>query len=167
MNSIEFEHIANAVRPQVTAICRRFLSVTGRETEPDDIVQETMLRLWKMGERLDCVEDHAAFAVMIAKNICIDYHRRQHNIMESVEGVEITADESSDQRIIAGDAAELIEITINRLPATQRRMLLMRSEGMSFDEIAAACGATRTSVKTMISAARRKMLEQIKGRKRL
>ncbi|MDO4160449.1 MAG: RNA polymerase sigma factor [Prevotellaceae bacterium] len=165
MNNIEFEYIANAVRPRLIAICHRFLSATGGVTEPEDIVQETMLRLWKMGEHLDSVDDYTALAVMIAKNICIDHYRRQHSRIEPVEGVEITSTESSDHRIIAGDTARLIDRAIGRLPVTQRRMLLMRSEGMSLDEIAEACGATRASVKTMISAARRKMLEQLEGRK--
>ena len=69
----------------------------------------------------------------------------------------------SDQTIIGEDTQRRLNRAMDRLPSTQRRMLLLRSEGKSLDEIAEICGANKTSTKTMISAARRSLLKMIKS----
>ena len=53
----------------------------------------------------------------------------------------------------------IIQLALSQLPATQRRMLEMRAEGMNLDEISTICNTTKQSTKTMISAARRAVLE--------
>ncbi|MDO4163587.1 MAG: sigma-70 family RNA polymerase sigma factor [Bacteroides sp.] len=164
MNDVEFETIARALRPRLMALCRRFFSAVGGETEAEDIVQETMLRLWRMREQLGQY-DPEALAVKIAKNLCVDHYRRSRDMMATIDGtMNLPAAETADREVIAADTERWIEQAMRRLPAMQRRVLRMRSEGMDLDEIAAACGIARNSVKTFISAARRKLLEQINGR---
>ena len=52
MEETEFEHIAQEMRPRLTAHCQRYLSAGTLAEEADDIVQETLVKLWKMRERL-------------------------------------------------------------------------------------------------------------------
>ena len=68
----------------------------------------------------------------------------------------------TDQPLITSDTEAWILNALNRLPASQRRMLTMRSEGMTLDEISTLCNTTKQSTKSMISAARRFMLELLK-----
>ena len=74
----------------------------------------------------------------------------------------VEADNHTDQTIIEHEAERRLFKALDRLPATQRRMLLMRSEGMTMAEIAAACNVTTTSTKTMVCVARKKMMELLK-----
>ena len=54
---------------------------------------------------------------------------------------------------------------MEKLSGKQRRMLIMRSEGMTIEEIATACGTTPASAKTMICVARKQLLTTISKRR--
>ena len=142
------------MRPRLTAHCQRYLSAGTLAEEADDIVQETLVKLWKMREKLSEYQSIEALGMTIARNLCIDHLRRNKAQTASLEQMKhpaeiCTATERTDQTIIGED--------------TQRRMLLLRSEGKSLDEIAEICGANKTSTKTMISAARRSLLKMMKS----
>ena len=168
MEETEFEHIAQEMRPRLTAHCQRYLSAGPLAEEADDIVQETLVKLWKMRERLSEYQSIEALGMTIAKNLCIDHLRRNKAQTASLEQMKhpadiCTATERTDQTIIGEDTQRRLNRAMDRLPDTQRRMLLLRSEGKSLDEIAEICGANKTSTKTMISAARRSLLKMMKS----
>ena len=72
-----FEQIAITIRPRLLELCERFLTMRQLPEEAEDMVQETLFRLWQMRERLDDYASPEALAVTIAKNVCIDLLRRQ------------------------------------------------------------------------------------------
>lgn len=168
MEEIEFEHIAAEMRPKLTAHCHRYIDASSLAIDADDIVQETLVRLWKMRDKLFQYQSIEALAMTIARNLSIDYLRRDHQRTESLD-LDATSNSSpvnrtastvaSDQSLIGEDTQRQLEQALDKLPSTQRRMLMMRSEGMSLDGIAAICGANKASTKTMISAARRTLLK--------
>lgn len=175
MEEIEFEHIAAEMRPKLTAHCHRYIDASPLAIDAEDIVQETLMRLWKMRDKLFQYQSIEALAMTIAKNLSIDYLRRDHQRAESLD-LDATSNSSStinravstmasDQALIGEDTQRRLEQALSKLPSTQRRMLMMRSEGMSLEEIAATCGANKTSTKTMISAARRTLLKYITNKK--
>ncbi|MQN12797.1 RNA polymerase sigma factor [Prevotella copri] len=163
MEETEFEHIAQEMRPRLTAHCQRYLSAGTLAEEADDIVQETLVH-----ERLSEYQSIEALGMTIARNLCIDHLRRNKAQTASLEQMKhpaeiCTATERTDQAIIGEDTQRRLNRAMDRLPDTQRRMLLLRSEGKSLDEIAEICGANKTSTKTMISAARRSLLKMMKS----
>ena len=79
--------------------------------------------------------------------------------LEPLEGTDIQDFRKADQNLITQDMETIIQLALSQLPATQRRMLEMRAEGMNLDEISTICNTTKQSTKTMISAARRAVLE--------
>ena len=166
MEQQEFRHIITTIRPGLLSLCQRFFDKQHVACDAEDAVQETLLRLWQMCDRLESYQSPEALAVMIAKNVCIDMLR--HSGLHPVPlGVHADAESSAqaDQQTIANDVEQAVMKALSHLPATQRRMLLMRSEGMSMAEIAEACGATEASTKTMICSARKKMMEILKIRR--
>ncbi len=167
MEEIEFEHIVAEMRPKLTAHCQRYIQACSLAIDAEDIVQETLMRLWKMRNNLLQYQSVEALAMTIARNLSIDYLRRDHQRTESLDldetslspAIRAVSAITSDQAIIGEDVQRRLEQALNKLPTTQRRMLMMRSEGMSLEEISATCGANKTSTKTMISAARRTLLK--------
>lgn len=162
MDNKEFEQMAMALRSRLTELCGRFLSSAHVAEEPEDLVQETLIRLWRMGERMDAYRSVEALAIMVAKNVCIDCLRQSRKTLAVADGMAI-ASEEADHSLLAGDMERMIDRAFSHLPPTQQRMLRWRSEGFGLDEIAALCGTSKASVKTLISAARRGMLKQMKG----
>lgn len=164
MDNIELENFVIRIRPKLLSICRRFLSTTQLVEEPEDMVQETLLKLWRMRKKIGEYRSPEALAMMVAKNVCIDCqrHSRQH-VASTDDNIRVADDERADSRAEGNNMQQLIEQAMARLPRTQQRMLRMRSEGMELDEIAAICNTTRASAKTLISAARRNLTQQLKG----
>lgn len=154
-----FEQLANDVRPRLIKLCERFLAEQQMVEEAEDIVQDALFRLWQMGEQLDSYKSLEALAVTITKNVCVDHMRHQRMRLEPLEGTDIQDFRKADQNLITQDMETIIQLALSQLPATQRRMLEMRAEGMNLDEISTICNTTKQSTKTMISAARRTVLE--------
>lgn len=163
MNDTEFEHIVERLRERLESAagdmahrCR--LS----EADAEDAVQEALVRLWRMGGRLDGYRSVEALAVTIVKNVCIDMSRHAAPPAVGLDGVHIATDSTADSSLAAESVGSVVDGMIGRLPATQQRLLRMRGEGMSLDEIAAVCRMPKTSVKTLIARARRELLARYK-----
>jgi len=163
MEQQEFQHIAATLRPRLLKLCTHFFDSQELAYEAEDAVQETLLRLWQHREKMEIYQSPEALAMLIAKNVCIDIMRRGATWHDKLdECLYVEADNHTDQTIIEHEAERRLFKALDRLPATQRRMLLMRSEGMTMAEIAAACNVTTTSTKTMVCVARKKMMELLK-----
>ncbi|MBQ7181910.1 MAG: sigma-70 family RNA polymerase sigma factor [Bacteroidaceae bacterium] len=166
MESYDFQYIAASLRPRLVKLCAQFFDSQELAYEAEDAVQETLLRLWQMRERLGAYQKPEALAMLIAKNVCIDIlklSKEQHEPLDEIAYV--ISSVQADQAVITHDTERLINNALAKLPTTQRRMLMMRSEGMSMAEIAAACGTTPASAKSMICAARKRMMEWLKIRR--
>lgn len=166
MEQQDFQHIATSLRPQLLKLCAHFFDSQELAYEAEDAVQETILRLWQQREKIDDHQKPEALAMLIAKNVCIDILKRGgtlHNRLD--EYLYVEAETHTDQTLIEHDVEKHLVNALDRLPTTQRRMLLMRSEGMSMAEIASACNTTTASTKTMICAARKKMMKLLKIRR--
>lgn len=165
MESNDFQHIATAVRPLLMNRCRSFFKKQEMACDAEDAVQEALMRLWQMKERLNDYQRPEALAMLIAKNVCINMLRAGKK-KESIDAADHCIGNSwADQELNIHDTERLIHIAFAKLPTTQRRMLMMRSEGMSMAEIAAACGTTPQSAKTMICNARKVMMDLLKIRR--
>lgn len=163
----DFQHIAISIRPKLVSLCRSFFDRQELACDADDAVQETLLRLWQMRDKLSEYRSLEALAVRIAKNVCIDILKQagtRHDILN--DGFTIYAPLQADHQVIADDVEKMVSRAMARLSNTERRMLTMRSEGMSMDEIAAACGATPGSVKTMICVARKQLITTLNIRRK-
>ena len=163
MESQDFQHIATTVRPKLMNLCRSFFDRQELAYDAEDAVQETLMRLWQMRDRIGDYRKPEALAMLIAKNVCIDIlklNKEQHELLD--ETYKVIGEAQADQSVITHDTERLISNALAKLPTTQRRMLMMRSEGMSMAEIAAACSATPASAKTMICTARKRMMELLK-----
>lgn len=162
MDSRLFEETVNEIRPQLVELCERFIVKKKIPIEAEDAVQETLFRLWQIRHRLDDYDSIPALAITIAKNVCIDILRRQHTKVIRLRQIDMEDSQQADQRVITHDTCALINQALDELPFTKRRMIEMRSEGLSLDEISNICNTTKQSTKTMISSARRFLLEKLR-----
>ena len=73
MTTDEFKQQAEELRLQLISVAQKYL---GNTDEAEDIVQDTMVKLWLMREQLK--SPISAFACMVTRNLCIDCLRRKH-----------------------------------------------------------------------------------------
>ena len=81
MNSSDFEHIAQSVRPHLVKIGRKFF---GDSARAEDVAQEVLVRLWALRHKIDMERNVEALAVRMAYNYCVAEWRKQER-MQVVE----------------------------------------------------------------------------------
>lgn len=151
---------AERLRPQLRKLALDFLH---DEAEAEDVVQESLLRLWLLRERLASSQDFAPLAVRITKNICVSLWRqkqKQHTVplevMNVLEGSYLDMDmeeKENDQRL---------RQALDSLPPSERRIFQLWQQDMSIQEIAAITGIKPRTVSSMLSLARKKLYVKLK-----
>ena len=163
MTRQEFEQLTLRIRSRLVAMASRFVKDSGLTDAPDDIVQESLLMLWRQTESGYEMQNPEALAVTITKKMCLAHLRAGRAVLQSIDGVDVAGGSSASALTDETDINTVKESLMSILTPTQRNYLHLRNEmGLSLDEIAEVTGSPKTSVKTTISAARRLLLEQIK-----
>lgn len=135
------------------------------ETEAEDVAQDTMLKLWTMREELDKYRSVEALAVKMARHMCISIIRRSHTV--PIDNVHMREDSSPlpDEQLESNDSEAWLDEIIAGLPAAEYRILHLRQvEHMSNGKIADILGIETTSVATILSRARHRLLDAIRQR---
>ena len=73
MTQKEFEQLIPELRHLMLKVGSDFF---GSTMDAEDVVQESLARLWLNLERLDSSRDLSSLAIKVAKNVCIDIYRR-------------------------------------------------------------------------------------------
>jgi RNA polymerase sigma-70 factor (ECF subfamily) len=145
-----FDTYLDRVHDYVSAICKS-------EYIAEEVTQELFLILWRKRDDLGAVENMDGYVFRIARNLAIAmlkktaldskrasefYKRTQKQSEETTEGLDVQA------------AQTLIDTAITQLPPQPRKIyLLSRKENMDYDEIAAATGLSRNTVKNHLQKA--------------
>lgn len=168
MTTEEFEHIAVTLRPKLFRVAHSFFSDDGIA---EDVVQETLMRLWLVRDRTDGTSGATALAVRMAKNICVSEWRKRKLRATTGLSAAITASDTrqgqtkphAESQMEESDNRRILQQAISRLTIPEQRLFRMRHEAdMEIGQIAAATGIQPRSVSAMLSAARRKLLAMIK-----
>lgn len=163
MTRQEFEQLTVRIRSRLVVMASRFVKDSGIGDDADDIVQESLLVLWRQTENGYEMKNPEALAVAITKKVCLAHLRGSRPMIQSIDGVEVAGGVSASALTDETDINTVKESLLAMLTPTQRQYLHFRNEmGLSLDEIAEVTGCPKTSIKTTISAARRLLLEHIK-----
>ena len=156
MKKISFR---NDVLPLKNELYRLALRITLNRAEAEDVVQETLIKVWNRRERWDEIESIEAFCLTICRNISLDKMKKAENQNQSLNDEHDAPDrsyasnpgEQAEQR----DKIRLIRRLINTLPEKQRSVMQLRDfEGKSYKEIAEILAISEEQVKVNIFRAR-------------
>ena len=157
MKKISFR---NDVLPLKNELYRLALRITLNPAEAEDIVQETMIKVWNKREQWNDIESIEAFCLTICRNISLDKMRKMENQNQSLEESEHDAPDQSyssnpEEQAMQQDKLMLIRRLINALPEKQRSAMQLRDfEGKSYKEIAQIMDISEEQVKINIFRAR-------------
>ena len=152
------------ILPLKDGLYRLALRLTMNKEEAEDIVQETLLKVWKRRERWQEIENIEGFAMTICHNLSLDHLRRMNNQLVSLEDNPMEhADKALspfDNTMIHDRVATVREI-INHLPEKQRACVQLRDiEGKAYKDIAAILNISEEQVKINIFRARQSIRQR-------
>ena len=156
MKEISFQ---NDVLPLKNKLFRLALRITLNREEAEDVVQDTLIKVWNARDRwleLDSIE---AYSLTIARNLSLDRIKKMENQNDSLEEQNTERlDENTStpsERMIQKDKLNIVKNIIDELPEKQRSCLQLRDiEGKSYKEIADILSITEDQVKLNIFRAR-------------
>ena len=139
----------NDVLPLKNKLFRLALRITLKREEAEDIVQETLLKVWKcMNEGKD-IDNIEAFAMTACRNMAIDANEKKEKQNISL-----------DEVLMEAENEHIVTTTINSLPEKQRTAIQLREiEGKTYKEIALIMELTEADVKVNIFRARKRIKE--------
>lgn len=121
-----------------------------------DAVQDLYLKLWKMRDSLDLVENPGAYGALLVRNLCIDRIRRARP-SEPLED-DLPGKPPPDEALMLRETLGALFQAMENLPESQRKILKMHLlQGMTYDEIATATGLTPLNIRVQVSLARKKL----------
>lgn len=160
MQKIDFR---KDILPLKDKLFRLALRITFDRAEAEDIVQETMIRIWNKRDEWDELESVEAYCLTVARNLAIDRsEKKDSQTMELTTEVEQTPDASSPyDRLVNKERLKLVHRLVGELPEKQRLIMQLRDvEGKSYKEIAAALRLTEEQVKVNLFRARQKVKQK-------
>lgn len=161
MKNISFR---NDVLPLKDVLYRLALRITLSHEEAEDIVQDTLIKVWNRRDEWQTLESIEAYSMTICRNLALDAIKKKDNNNESLEqGIAETSYQTSDpyELMIRKDRIEMVKQLVNRLPEKQRSCLQLRDfEGKTYKEIAEILAITEEQVKVNIFRARRSIKQQ-------
>lgn len=131
------------------------MRMLGNREEAEDAVQSLYLKLWERRNELRNIKDKKAYCKTILTNLCNDRWRH----LSKLYSEELNDDIPDEQNSIydAADFENIARLYISRLPEIQRRVMLMRLEGASTDEICHATGLSETNIRTILWRVRKQL----------
>tara|TARA_B100001245_G_C22891613_1_gene429506 strand:- start:770 stop:1273 length:504 start_codon:yes stop_codon:yes gene_type:complete len=161
MNSTTFKKTILPLSQKIYPVAARML---GNTDDANDAVQEVMLKLWKQRNKLSKHPNIPGFAVLTARNHCLDLlKKRQIKLVPDAIDINTSSNLNSHSEIEWKELNGIIGELILELPEQQGEVLAMRDlDGLEFSEISEATGLKIEHIRVLLSRARKQISTQLK-----
>ncbi|MDE1151600.1 MAG: sigma-70 family RNA polymerase sigma factor [Micavibrio sp.] len=157
------------VEKYLPKLWRLAMNVLHNEAEAEDVVQETLLTVWK--NRADWKADGtASFSTWIYRvtlNRCIDQKRRRKNMVDSEileEQVMPETTPAADTRIMQQQEGKNLSALLQSLPENQRTaMILFYYDDLTVKEISDRMAVTEQAARSLLKRARKALRDKLES----
>lgn len=165
MKKISFR---NDILPMKDMLFRLAMRITLSREEAEDIVQDTLIKVWNRRDSWDTIESVESFSLTICRNLALDRMRLHENQNASLDettpqGGDNHADTASTpyEQTVQRERVTIVRTLIDSLPEKQRSCMQLRDiEGKTYKEIGAVLDITEDQVKVNIFRARQTIKQQ-------
>lgn len=146
------------ILPLKDKLFRLALRITQNRAEAEDIVQETLIKVWDRRDEWFQIKSMEAYCLTLTRNLSIDRSEKaeaQHLSLDNCSLEQPPADSTPQQELEKKEQTGLIARLIDNLPEKQRTILQLREvEEKSYKEIADILCLTEEQVKVCLFRAR-------------
>lgn len=148
------------------ALCSYSLSVTTRDDATEDIVQDTLVAVWKSEAQFNDARALAAYLYKAVYSNTLKYLRdRGTEDKRRLEWLTDRLDEDDGKAFYMAVEEEIVrrlQIIIGRLPHQRRTILMLSMDGLTVQQIADRLGISANTVKTQKKRAYAFLKERLK-----
>jgi len=154
----------NDILPLKNVMYRLALRITQNNEEAEDIVQDSLIKIWNKRDDWQSIENIEAFCLTVCRNLALDRIKksefRSALLQEDSQSATDVAVNPYEQ-IIQRDRVQWVRKLIDQLPEKQRSCMQLRDfEGKSYKEIADILSISEEQVKINIFRARQMIKKQ-------
>lgn len=157
------------VEPHFERLYRLAARLTGTRTDAEDLVQETLTRLFADADKLSGITDLGPYLSRVLYNRFVDEHRarkrRPLTLVGDHDDLLEQADDSVDPDTLSEADAKSARLSraLARLSDEHRRLVLLHdAEGYTLRELEAMTGTTTGTLKSRLSRARARLRELLR-----
>ncbi len=164
MTEQEFTSIAHQLR-ELAMLTTGYYHLSNEEAE--DIAQDAMLKLWAIKKDVNSVEHAKGLCVKIVKHLAIDHFRKRKLTLvdESFPNQYKSENAMPDALMEEEENERWLMEKIRKLPSNQYQVVyLSQMEHKTNEEIAEILSITPASAATLLSRARKTLLQAIRQR---
>lgn len=138
-------------------------SMMQSQAEAQDVIADTVEKLWRSHQRLDEVENLKGYVIIAVRRTALDAIRsaNRKGAFLGIDDLPAMAPDpllSPQQKLELEGELELVRDMMNHLPANQRRVLeLTAFRGLDNSEVATATGLSVENVRVLLSRGRAKL----------
>ncbi len=161
-------NLSGRLVPRALGYATRLLA--GDRAEAEDVVQEAMLRLWRVAPDWRPGEARVStWVYRVVTNLCTDRRRtrmrRRDGTLEDAPEV-ADATPGAEAQLIAADRAAALEAALAQLPDRQRQAVVLRHiEGLSNPEIAVVLDLGVEAVESLTARGKRALSAILAGQR--
>ena len=142
------------ILPLKNQLYRLALRITLNTAEAEDIVEETLIKVWNRRDTWNQIDNIEAFCFTVCRNLSLDSikrHDNQNKTLDDKESDQIDAANDPSRQTIVNDQMNLVRQIVDSLPEKQRSCIQLRDfEGKTYKDIALILGITEEQVKVNI-----------------
>jgi RNA polymerase sigma-70 factor (ECF subfamily) len=144
------------------AMYRLALRMLRNEEDAQDIVQDSLIKLWNKRKVLEDIRSYKSFALTIIRNACIDLIRKRKPETNQQENLEYRDGINPEKQLDISDQLKLAKQIINQLNQQQRELIQLRDmEELSYEEISEITGLTINTIRVNISRGRKEIRQKM------
>ena len=126
MKEISFR---NDVLPLKNKLFRLAMRITLNREEAEDIVQETLIKVWNARDKWQQMDSIEAYSLTVARNLSLDHRKKMDNQNASLEDEKTERPDNTtnpSERMVQQDKLDIVKRIIDKLPEKQRSCLQLR-----------------------------------------
>lgn len=162
MNSKLLENSFELIKDK---LYRFALQLIKNKDEAQDLVQDTFLKAYDMGDKIDEIKNFEAWCMRVIKNMALDRMKslRYKNTQGMNESLNQTQSSESPIKVLEAKEVHVqIKGIIAKLPSDHVQVFHLRDiEGYTYDEIAEVLELKLSQVKTYLFRARQRIRKEL------
>ncbi len=165
---MSLDRFLTEVVPVRQKLYRFAFRLLGNEEDAQDIIQDALMKVWGMQEKMAELQNMEAWCMRITRNLALDKIKsRKYRVADELDRAgELPALHQQNPHAVTeqNDVMEKVHVAINALPEKYRTILQLRDiDGHSYQEIADILDIDMNDVKVNLHRARKTVREKLQN----